>query len=302
MINFIEYFYNIRIENIENNNKFYSFVHNNYLYKLYIYDEEKNVNLIVNINKQLLNRTLISEIILNKDNNPISIYNNIPYILIKIYASNNKQITLEDISYLSNSLYTNKLNINWGKLWSKKIDYLEELINENGKKYPLIVDSFNYFVGLAENAISYYNNISIPNNSYYYISHKSIRYNDNIQEFYNPLNIIFDYKVRDIAEYIKNAFFLNKKNIFNELNMYLKLNQLSEYEVQLLISRILYPSFYFELYEDILIDQKDEKIIINITKLLPEYEKYLTLIFEYFKKYYYIPTISWLNRKEKKTN
>lgn len=296
MVNFIEYFYNIHIENIKNNTKYYSFIYNKYLYKLYIYDDNKNVNLIVNINKQLVYRTLMSEIIINKDGNPISIYNGIPYILIKIYASNNNKITLEDINYLSNSLYTNNININWGKLWSNKIDYLEELINENGKKYPLIVDSFNYFVGMTENAISYYNNIKIDNNYTYYISHKYIKYTDETESLYNPLNIIFDYKVRDIAEYIKNAFFQNNQNIFNELNIYLKYNHLSKTDVLLLVSRILYPSFYFELYEDILIDKKDEIIITKIINKIPEYEKYLLIVIKYFKQIYNIPEISWLNR------
>ena len=296
MVNFIEYFYNIHIENIKNNTKYYSFIYNKYLYKLYIYDDNKNVNLIVNINKQLVYRTLMSEIIINKDGNPISIYNGIPYILIKIYASNNNKITLEDINYLSNSLYTNNININWGKLWSNKIDYLEELINENGKKYPLIVDSFNYFVGMTENAISYYNNIKIDSNYTYYISHKYIKYTDGTESLYNPLNIIFDYKVRDIAEYIKNAFFQNNQNIFNELNIYLKYNHLSKTDVLLLVSRILYPSFYFELYEDILIDKKDEIIITKIINKLPEYEKYLSSVIKYFKHIYDIPEISWLNR------
>ena len=82
----------------------------------------------------------------------------------------------------------------------------QDLIGENGKKYPLIVDSFNYFVGFAENAISYYNNIDNLSNYRYYISHKVIRFDDTIQVIYNPLNIIFDYKVRDIAEYVKNSF------------------------------------------------------------------------------------------------
>lgn len=298
MVNFLEYFYNIKVNTIKNTGKYYVFVYNNYLYKLYIYETNKNVNQLVNMNKLLLHKTLISEIIINKNHNAISIYNGIPYILIKVYASSNNKINLEDIAYLSNSLYTYNLNINWGKLWSNKIDYLEDLINENGKKYPLIVDSFNYFVGMTENAISYYNNIKIDNNYTYYLSHRQLKYTDNIQELYNPLNIMFDYKVRDIAEYIKNSFFNNNTTIFIELNNYLKYNMLSNTDILLLISRILYPSFYFELYEDILIDNKDEKIIIPIISRLPNYEKYLANIFKYLSNHYDIPKISWLEKKD----
>lgn len=298
MVNFIEYFYNIHVNSIKNTGKYYVFVHNNYLYKLYIYEDNKNVNQTVNINQKLLHKTLVSEIILNNKHNPISIYNNIPYILIKVYTSSNKPITLEDISFLSNSLYTTNIDINWGKLWSNKIDYLEELIHENGKKYPLIVDSFNYFVGMSENAISFYNNIKIDNNHIYYIGHKQLKLTDNIQDFYNPLNLIFDYKVRDLAEYIKNAFFQNNHNIYSELNNYFKYHKLSNTDILLLISRILYPSFYFELYEDILIDNKEEKIIINIINKLSTYEKYLSQIIKYFRNICPIPKIAWIEKED----
>ena len=295
MNNFIDYFYNIKVDKIDFNNKYYSFIFNGYNYRLYIIDDNININFIVNLNKRMLSYTLTSEIINNKDNKYISNYNNIDYILIKIYANIDKPISIKEISYLANYLYSDKIKVNWGLLWSKKIDYLEEMINENSKKYPLLVDSFNYFVGMAENAISYYNDIIINDNYKLFISHKKIRFNDTTECLYNPLNIIFDYKVRDIAEYIKNAFFLNNKNIFNELDYYLKNNYLNITDIKLLVSRLLYPSFYFDLYEDILIIGKNEKIITSIINKLPQYEKYLANIINYLKKTYDIPDISWLN-------
>ena len=297
MNNFIEYFYNIRTNKLVHNNNYYSFVYNERLYKLYVLEENININFLVDINKRLLGYTLVSEIIINKDGLYISSYNNKNYILIKIYVNINKNISLEEINYLANSLYAEKLNINWGNLWSKKIDYLENIINENGKKYPILVDSFNYFVGMAENAISYYNDIIIESNYRYVVSHRSIRFEDSVEVLYNPLNIIFDYLARDIAEYIKNAFFLENKNIFNELNNYINKHYLSITDVKLIIARILYPSFYFQLYEDILIDNKDEKIIINIINKTSEYEKYLATVINYFRKWYDIPQIIWLNKK-----
>ena len=297
MNNFIEYFYNIKVNNIIKIDTGYSFIYEGYVYNLSLFDDNNDLNLIININRNLAKWTLMSEIIFNKDNNPISMYNGIKYVLIKIYAHGNK-ISLDDINYLANTLYVKRLSINWGILWSKKIDYLEEMIAENGKKYPIIVDSFNYFVGLTENAISYYNNIQIDGDYAYYISHKQIRINDSSDDLYNPLNIIFDYKVRDIAEYIKNAFFLNNHNIFNELNDYLRHNQLSIIDVKILIARVLYPSFYFELYEDILVNNENEKIIIPVINCLPQYERYLSTVINYFKKIYNVDSIMWLEKNE----
>lgn len=296
MNNFIEYFYNIKIDKITYHNKYYSFIYNGYIYKLYFIDEVINTDSLLDINRKLINNTLISEIIINRNNEVISIYNNYKYILIKIYVSIGKSITLSEISNLSNTLYKENLNINWGMLWERKIDYLENLINENGKKYPLIVNSFNYFVGMAENAISYYNNIKIDNNYKYTINHKNIRINSTVEDFYNPLNIIYDYKVRDVAEYIKNSFFNKNDKIYDEINLYLKYNHLSLMEIKLLISRILYPSFYFNIYEDIMIDKKEEIIIADIINNLDEYENYLADIIDFFKKYYEIEDIMWLKK------
>jgi len=295
MNSFMEYFYNIHSDDIIYNDKYYTFMYEGYIYRLYIVDENINTNFLINLDKRLLGHTLINEIIVNRNNEIISNYNNKQYMLMKIYVNVDKKIMLEEISYFANSLTIKNLKINWGILWSRKIDYLEKLINENGKKYPIITDSFNYFVGMAENAISYYNNNVINDNYIYVISHKKIRFNDTIEAIYNPLNIIFDYRVRDIAEYIKNAFFTNNKNIFNEINAYIRNNFLSQMDVNLLVARLLYPSFYFELYEDILIDNHDEKIIIEIVDRLNDYEKYLSNVIKYFSKWYWVERINWLN-------
>ena len=290
----------MKVTNINFINNYYEFNHNNNYYRLYILNEEYNIynyNNIYTINKELINNTLMSEIILNKDKNIITTYHNINYILLKINCNINKNITLEEIDYLSKVKIVNNNKSNWGLLWSKKIDYLEELISENGKKYPQVVNSFNYFIGLSENAISYYNNIDIDNNMMYYISHKVLRPTDKVDSLYNPLNIIYDYRVRDVAEYIKNSFWTDNHNIYSELNNYLYKNNLSLNEVKLLISRVLFPSFYFDLYEDIFNYNKDEKILNNIISRIDEYEEYLNSIIIYFKRFYPIDEIEWLKKK-----
>lgn len=299
MNNFVAYFYNIIVDKINFNKNHYSFNYLGYLYHLYLINDDMDINMMVNINKRLLVNTLVSEIIINRDNHYVSSHNGQNYILIKIYANINKKISLEEINYLANALYSEKNKINWAILWSNKIDYLEKLINENGKKYPLLVDSFNYFVGLAENAISYYNDINVGNNNKYVISHKVIGFNDSVEVLYNPLNIIFDYRARDVAEYIKNSFFINNKNIYDELRNYMQYNRLTDIDVRLIVSRMLYPSFYFEMYEDILIYNQSESIILKITDQLPMFEKYLASIISFFKNYYDIPEIKWLNKKTK---
>lgn len=296
MNNFIEYFYGIKVDKIVYEKNSYSFIYNRYFYKLYVFDNSSNTDFLINVNKKMLGNTLVSEIIKNRNGEVLSIYNNIGYILMRIYVNVNKGISLKEVVSLSNSLYKDKLMINWGNLWERKMDYLENLINENGKKYPLIVDSFNYFVGLAENAISYYNTILIDENYKFGISHRKIKIDDTIEELYNPLNIIFDYKVRDVAEYMKISFFNGNKNALNEFIWYLNNNYLSIMEAKLLIARLLYPSFYFDMYEDIMIDEKEEKIITNILIKIDEYEIYLAKLIEMISSKYGVDDILWLKK------
>ena len=295
MNNFIYYFYNIRVNDVVYNNKYFTFIYNGYVYKLYVITENINNDFLIELDKRLLGNTLINEIIFNRDGKIVSNYDNKAYMLMRIFVNEKKKITLDEISYLANALVVKNLMISWAMMWERKIDYLEKLINENGKKYPIITDSFNYFVGMAENAISYYNNTVISDNYMYVVSHKRIRTNDTIDAIYNPLNIIFDYRVRDIAEYIKRAFFDDDKNIFNEIDNYFRNYPLTETDARILVSRLMYPSFYFEMYEDILIDNEDEKIIIKTVDRLNEYEKYLGNVIGYLNKLYGVEEIKWLN-------
>lgn len=302
MKNIINYFYNLNITELTNKDNIYSFYDNDELYYFYIYNNNiKNINLTKDIDDSLKKDTLIHEIIINKDNSIITYYNNIPYILCKINININKPITLGEINYLSSKVIITNSKItyhSWQDLWSIKMDYLEKVINENGKKYPIIVDSFNYFVGMAENAISYYNNLSnkeVDNNSLV-ISHRIININDTVYAIYDPVNIIIDHKARDIAEYIKCSFFSDNINIFKELNVYFKYNYYTKDDVVMLLARVLYPSFYFNMYEDIMINSKEEKIITNITSKLDKYELYLAKVFKYFNNFYNLPVPEWLNK------
>lgn len=305
MKNYLSYYYNLNPDKIINTNRNYYFYLDDERYELVVYNRNSNeINSIYKLNKELTDKTLMHKIILNKNNNITSIINNIPYILYKVYININKEIPLEEISYLSNIniKYEKELmRSNWAYLWSKNIDYFEYQISQNGKKYPLIVNSFSYFVGMAENSISYINNtsneLSPSITDVGVLSHKKIRNSDTIYSLYNPLNIIIDHKARDLSEYIKLSFLKKNKDIFDELDEYFKHNYFSHYGIRLLFGRILYPSFYFDLYEDIINDEQEEKEIIGITSRINEYEDYLYDVFYYLKKFYNLPEVEWITKK-----
>lgn len=307
MKNVINYYYNLNPNRINKIFNYYYFYLNNELYYFIIYTrKEEDINAIYEFNQQLVkNNILINEIVNNKNNTIITPVNRIPYILVKIQINQNKDITLSEINYLSNikiKYPNNLMRSNWANLWINKIDYLEYQLEQNYQKYPLIADSFNYFVGLTENAISYLNttinSLKPEKNDIGVISHDVIQIDDSIYSIYDPLNIIIDHKARDIAEYIKISFFKDNYKIFDELDEYFKHNYFSFYGMHLLIARILYPSFYFELYDKIINKEKNESELLKITSRINEYETYLQEIFTYLHKYYNIKDINWLKKSE----
>lgn len=299
MKNIIEYYYNLQLVELQEKQNNYTFKvkNNNYILKEYNNNLD-NINDIYTLNKYINNYYPIDKIILNKYNAPLTKVNNTYYILIK--ANERKELKLSIISNLSNiklpeikSLERN----NWEVLWSNMIDYYESQIGQNEKKYPLIRESFDYFIGLGENAISYLVNtkkeVQKEINDNKVLSHNSL-YNS----LYNPLNIIIDHKSRDVAEYIKISFFNNNKNIFKELDEYFFYNRYSLYGIRVLYARIIYPSFYFKLYDEIFREKKEEKELNKIINRINEYEIYLKDIYLYLNKYYNIPNIEWLKKQE----
>ncbi len=306
MKNAINYYYGLYPNTIGNLKDYFYFHINNKLYQLKPFTkDEKLIKPIYNLNQSMIIQNLpVHKIIPNQGQDIITIINNTPYILYQINISTKKSITLNDISYLSNQIINHDNTLfrsSWVTLWASNIDYFEYQINQIGKKHPYIVDSFNYYVGLAENAISYLQNTLIetkkePSDTGV-ISHCKITKNSTILSLYDPENIIIDHKGRDIAEYIKSSFWNHNQNIFNELTTYFRYNYYSYYGMRVLFSRVLYPSFYFDLYEDILLNKVREKEINNITSQTKAYEQYLYQVYIFLKKYYNIPEIEWLKPK-----
>jgi len=307
MFEAISYFYNIELKEIIKRKYYYKIIaKNKEIYYLKEYERNpKEEKMIENLNQNLLiNNILVHKLIKNKNNNIVTIINQKPYYMYKTYINKDKKVNLSEISYLSNQkiAYDKSLiRYDWSILWENKIDYLENQINEIGHKYPLLVDSFNYFVGMTENAISY---VKMTNKIYektiydnLVISHRKINVNQTFLEFYDTTSFIVDHKSRDVAEYIKNSFFENNRNIFNELNEYFKNNIYSIYGISLLFARIMYPSFYFDMYDKIINNEKEEKEIGTIIKRIKDYEIYIKNIFLYLKKIYNIKEINWITKK-----
>lgn len=290
----LEYYYSLNIESINCINDNYEFFYNGYKY-IFAFStrDEKEINDIVLCQQELINKGLKTNIIMpNIFGQFLTKVDDNNYILMKV--SKTEILNLEQIIDIQNKtiLVNNKYHNNWGKLWSSKIDYIENQQNIIASN-PIIHLSVDYFIGLTENAISIVNNYN-NGESVFTLSHKRIKYPCNSEEYNNPLTYIFDLKVRDIAEYIKSEFFYSTNEALADLKEYLQISKLTAYEATMLYARLLYPSYYFDAYEGIINKKKDIKILLNIIHKIPEYESFLKNAYYEINSYIKIENISWL--------
>ena len=296
MNNIIEYYYNIKIDNIiANNNNYLIMDNNNYSYILYEVDEKIKLDNIINILKSI-NNSLYGNLIVNNNKSYISKINDKYYVLIGLKGLINDYITLDDI--INNNIKyrcINVKNIDLNKLWSNKIDYLEYQISELGSDYKEILDSFSFFVGLSENAISFLNVNSINyNNTHKTISHLRTNYKSLVVDYYNPLKILIDYDIRDYAEYIKSKILITD-DIDNDIKKILNDAKLSNDDIKLFFARLMFPTFYFDKIEDIIIDKEDEKKLDNYIEIIPRYINMLKDVYiEINKKGISIDIPNWI--------
>ena len=71
---------------------------------------------------------------------------------------------------------------------------------------------------------------------------------------------------------------------------------LTRYEYLMFFIRMLYPSFYFDLYEDIMHYNKDEKLLIPAIEHINEYEILLKKLYIFIGNIVTLPEIEWIKK------
>lgn len=296
MKNALIYYYNLYSNDIRQVYGNYKITSDNAKYVLYNCEMyANNINFVYYISNYLLNRGIkVHQIILNNNKQIITFINNIPYVLMKVFVDDD-YVTINDILKFSNIIVEENENITlhkWSALWTNKIDYMEYQISQFGKKYPIIRSSFSYFVGLAENSImlskTFENKMTFND-----ISHRRIKKKDKLFDLYNPFNLIIDLKVRDICEFFKNRFFTDN-DIYDEIIYFLSFSNYNSNELIAFFTRLMYPSYYFDMYESIINNDTNEKNLLLIIDKAEEYEELLKKVYKYIRIRVSIPDIEWL--------
>lgn len=290
---YIEYYYNLENINITKIKEYYrlDYKNTNYLFMpLTRYPIE-----ILQINRVINNDANYDNIVLNIKNQLITYIDGKNYILVRLSKNNANynlynQIEKSKIVYLPNEMIDKITKTNWDILWSKKIDYIEYQLN-NLDNDNIVFNSVWYYIGMAENAISYVNEaLSLSSNHRLYISHKRI----NEQFFNNPLNLIVDYRSRDISEYLKYMF-LKKEYDYIEIKEKLQKLNLDEFLCRMIYGRLFFVTFYFDIFDSVMNGNKENKLLLrNIINRADEYEDYINSIYDILAQIKKIPRIGWV--------
>ncbi|MDQ0273063.1 spore coat putative kinase YutH [Cytobacillus purgationiresistens] len=154
----------------------------------------------------------------------------------------------------------------WKKLWETRLDQMERVWNEMLFQFDgendfdrLFLESFPYYMGLAENAIQYIVDTEYDDEPYMTdsgtVCHVRLSSKSWGDQYYikNPFDWVFDHATRDLAEWTREKYFHNIKTYEPDLRQFIKeyesVTPLSPFSWRLYYARILFPLHYFECVE-----------------------------------------------------
>lgn len=282
MKDIINYYYDIKIDRLEVKNKC-SIIesHGRTLIVKKMITQEEIEKIIPNLTNNFY------KIILTKNNNYYFEYNNEIYIMFEIYEASKEKLNNLDII-----LVYQEIEPDYAKIWQNNIDYYMSYISSNGVEHKELLNDFNYYIGMAENAITIFNSSKRMNSkARQSISHYRIHYPNYYLYYYDPTELTIDYISRDIAGYIKSKFYVKGISIQEVLEL-IKKYQLTEKEICILIARLVYPNFYFDFIKEN--SHENKKNTYNIIKKREEYEKFLKALLNQIKTTNLSININWL--------
>ncbi len=277
MIDILKNYYEIEIDYVkEYGNGVLFFVNDIEYYLMQCNLKEDELDKYVKLSLELNNKNiLLHNFVLNK--NGLFISNG--YILFKLNCLD-CDITLFDINKFNRATFDNTLldYIPFNEFWWNKLDYMEYQLNQLSS-VKTVNNSFDYFYGLTEVLIQYYNNNVVVDDIC--LVHR-VMYSLSSIDFYNPLNVTLGSRYKDITSYIKinNDLNLLKNLIFN----------VSDNDKKYIFIRMCLPIYYFKYVSDIIIDNSKDDNLCNYLNDISIINEFLLDMEELFniKLFYWI--------------
>jgi spore coat protein YutH len=207
----------------------------------------------------------------------------------------------------------------WKQLWETRLAQLESAYLRVVEQHPgdeferKFVESYPYYSALAENAIQYLVDTELDDEPKETdagtVCHERFGSKTwgNEVWIHFPFQWVFDHCSRDLAEWVREKYFLKSNTFHHDLQEFLRSYQtitpLSSFSWRLLYARLLFPLHYFECIEEYYISQSDqqrktmEEKLERYLKQSQHYERFLAEFYHLSEvpvKKLGIPVIDWL--------
>lgn len=207
----------------------------------------------------------------------------------------------------------------WKQFWEQRLDQMEKVWNGRILEPPdneferLFIESFPYYMGLAENAIQYLidteiddDPIAVDSGTVCHERFSAKTWGDHYI-LKNPFDWVFDHCTRDLAEWTRELYFKNIKTYEPDMKQFFfeygAIMPLSSFSWRLLYARLLFPLHFFECVEDYYITSSEQQKLAvgeRLNKYLEqtrEHEAFLKNFFPLLEvpmRAYRIPQVEWL--------
>ncbi len=303
MKNFINYYYHFHIRDLHFSNEKYFFSNEQKKYMLKVCNNIDMLDYYSELSSQLQHYNYFFVIIPNIENSYITWIDNKPYVLFQLSKITNDKISIFDIKtdlFITLNGKLSHLNrYPWILLWENKIDYFEEWFSTKYDSYKKIYPLFHYFIGIAENALLYLKENereeTKEKSDELVVSHNRLVLNYELFDYYDPTNIIIDHASRDVSEYIKSTF-LNRVWDLDIMKSYLHQHYFSRYGLRVMYARILFPSFFFDYIEEMIVNNYDINLLY-LENRADEFQNFIREISIFLEEKYNLPVIPWIIKK-----
>lgn len=209
----------------------------------------------------------------------------------------------------------------WKSFWEQRLDQMEKVWNEHLMHSPendferMFIESFPYYMGLAENAIQYLSDTeqddepgAIDSGTVCHLRFSSKTWGEG-SIMKNPFDWVFDHCARDLAEWTRERYFLNIKTYEPDIRQFYQeygtISSLSSFSWRLLYARLLFPLHYMECVEEYFITNSEQSRLLQEERLKRylhqsrDYEEFLQSFYPLAGapiRRFQIPVIDWINR------
>ncbi|MCI5745584.1 MAG: hypothetical protein MR270_04805 [Erysipelotrichaceae bacterium] len=287
MENYIYDYYGYKVDKLIDN----QFEYQGYIFKLLAtIENEEEVNKLnqLSLNTALYFNNDVVFLVKNKYDHFISAINDEKNICLISYKKDGN-VTVKDVVSM-HQIWLNAFSyqINLQEiiiLWDQRLEFIQNqcLVNLNfdNEAHETLYRYTIYAIGFALNALQYLSDINIDFQRNYYLAtltHRRIKKMDK-ENIFNPFNLIVDHSSRDLAELYKNELIS-----FEILISICKQYNYSVDEYEYLLARLLFPTFIFDVCEDIANDHTSYDYSSEIYYAIAKQKRQIELMKNYYKK------------------